>query len=178
MFGGKLCCAVRKGGFGRCRSFISSRLAIAKRLQHHKRYCMQYLDVTFSYSIFPADRFLEVGAYSRPVNGRTCRLRLCAFPSNDLSLALGSKRAKRSIIYMTVFLGKIKLHMFALHEPGLSKHTNCVSCGIQYMRVPPWVVGFFPWGIPQLQSDWRLSCDTTDLIMRVNVRTTTTTTTT
>ena len=27
------------------------------------------------------------------------------------------------------------------------------------MRVPPWVVCVFPWGIPQLQSDWSLSCD-------------------
>ena len=44
------------------------------------------------------------------------------------------------------------------------------------MRVPPRVVCAFPWGIPQLQSDWSLSCVTTDLIMRVYVRTTTTTT--
>ena len=28
-----------------------------------------------------------------------------------------------------------------------------------YMRVPPWVVCVFPWGFPQLQSDWSLSCD-------------------
>ena len=34
---------------------------------------------------------------------------------------------------------------------------NCVSC--DHMRVPPWVVCVFPWGIPQLQSDWSLSCD-------------------
>ena len=27
------------------------------------------------------------------------------------------------------------------------------------MRVPPWVVCVFPWGIHQLQSDWSLSCD-------------------
>ena len=27
------------------------------------------------------------------------------------------------------------------------------------MRVPPWVVCVFPWGIPRLQSDWSLSCD-------------------
>ena len=33
---------------------------------------------------------------------------------------------------------------------------NCVSCG---MRVPPWFVCVFPWGIPQLPSDWSLSCD-------------------
>ena len=36
---------------------------------------------------------------------------------------------------------------------------NCVSCDIPGMRVPPWVACVFPWGIPQLQSDWSLSCD-------------------
>ena len=34
---------------------------------------------------------------------------------------------------------------------------NCVSCD---MRVPPSVCFvFFPGGIPQLQSDWSLSCN-------------------
>ena len=28
-----------------------------------------------------------------------------------------------------------------------------------YMRLPPWDVCVFPWGTPQLQSDWGLSCD-------------------
>ena len=47
---------------------------------------------------------------------------------------------------------------------------------LRYMRVPPWVVCVFLWGIPQLQSG---ACSvTTDLIKRVNVRTATTTTTT
>ena len=31
---------------------------------------------------------------------------------------------------------------------------NCVICDIYHL----WFV-FFPWGIPQLQSDWSLSCD-------------------
>ena len=46
---------------------------------------------------------------------------------------------------------------------------NCVSCDICVYHL--WFVCVFPWGIPQLQSDCPV---TTDLIMRVNVRTTTT----
>ena len=45
-----------------------------------------------------------------------------------------------------------------------------------YACTPLWVVCVFSssGGIPQLESDWSLSCDHgTDLIMRVNVRTTT-----
>ena len=35
---------------------------------------------------------------------------------------------------------------------------NCVSCDICVCHL--WFVCvFFPWGIPQLQSDWSLSCD-------------------
>ena len=35
---------------------------------------------------------------------------------------------------------------------------NCVSCDICVHHL--WFVSvFFPWGIPQLQSDWSLSCD-------------------
>ena len=36
---------------------------------------------------------------------------------------------------------------------------NCVGRDIPGMRVPPLVCLCFPWGIPQLQSDWSLSCD-------------------
>ena len=50
------------------------------------------------------------------------------------------------------------------------RHELLQSCGICVYRL--WFV-FFPWGVPQLQSDWSLSCDHADLIMRVNVRTTT-----
>ena len=51
---------------------------------------------------------------------------------------------------------------------------NCVSCDI-YMRVPPWVVSVFPAGV-FLSSRVTGTCPVTpDLIMRVNVRTTTTT---
>ena len=34
---------------------------------------------------------------------------------------------------------------------------NCVSCDICVYRLELFV--FFPWGIPQLQSDWSLSFD-------------------
>ena len=33
---------------------------------------------------------------------------------------------------------------------------NCVSCDISVYHL---FFVFFPWGIPQLQSDWSLSCD-------------------
>ena len=52
---------------------------------------------------------------------------------------------------------------------------NCVSYDICVYHL--WFVCVFPWGIPQLQSDWSLPCDH-GLDLRVNVRTTTTTTTT
>ena len=34
---------------------------------------------------------------------------------------------------------------------------NCVSCDICVYHL--WFVCVFPWGIPQLQSDWSLPCD-------------------
>ena len=34
---------------------------------------------------------------------------------------------------------------------------NCVSCDIYVYHLGLFV--FFPWDIPQLQSDWSLSCD-------------------
>ena len=34
---------------------------------------------------------------------------------------------------------------------------NCISCDICVYHL--WFVFFFPWGIPQLQIDWSLSCD-------------------
>ena len=52
---------------------------------------------------------------------------------------------------------------------------NCVSCNVCVYTTFGLCFLFFPWGFPQLQRDWSLSCDHgTDLIMRVNVRTTTT----
>ena len=48
---------------------------------------------------------------------------------------------------------------------------DCVSCDVCVYHL--WFVCVFPsWGISQRQSDWSLSCDHTDLIMRVNVRAT------
>ena len=41
---------------------------------------------------------------------------------------------------------------------GILAPTGTTSAVIYRMRVPPKFV-FFPWGIPQLQSDWSLSCD-------------------
>ena len=53
---------------------------------------------------------------------------------------------------------------------------NCVSCDICVYHL--WFVGVFPWGV-FLSSRLTGACPVaTDLIMRVNVRTTTTTTTT
>ena len=51
---------------------------------------------------------------------------------------------------------------------------NCVSCDIPGMRVPHLIsFVFVPWGIPQRSSVTGACPVTTDLIMRVNVRTTT-----
>ena len=36
---------------------------------------------------------------------------------------------------------------------------TCVSCDIDYACTTLGLFVFFPWGIPQLQSDWSLSCD-------------------
>ena len=36
---------------------------------------------------------------------------------------------------------------------------NCVSCDIDYACTTFELFVFFPWGIPQLQSNWSLSCD-------------------
>ena len=36
---------------------------------------------------------------------------------------------------------------------------NCVSCDIDYACTTFDLFVLFPWGIPQLQSDWSLSCD-------------------
>ena len=51
---------------------------------------------------------------------------------------------------------------------------NCVSCAI-YACTTLGLFVFFPWGIPQLQSDCGACPVATDLIMRVNVRITTST---
>ena len=49
---------------------------------------------------------------------------------------------------------------------------NCVSCDICVYHLGLFVL--FPWGIPQLQTVTGACPVTTDLIMPVNVRTTTT----
>ena len=36
---------------------------------------------------------------------------------------------------------------------------NCVSCVIDYACTTSGLFVFFPWGVPQLQSNWSLFCD-------------------